>query len=504
MTDSLGLPAGEGHRLHPVSPFYELVFNLANMVPTILGMGLVASSDRFASWGLIGMVAIGGVTLLYSVIAARRLRYWLTDSDLVIRSGVFGKSVRRIPWERVENVQRKRNLLHRLSGVAEVVVEAGGGLQAEAKLRVLGLEAADAFEQAVRARRGVAAGGIADATESADGQTLLRLDWRELVRAGLISNQGWLAVGAMVALAYQFDDFLPVRSWIGDAGKSVVDSVGLDHGLLFWLALLVALVLAGFIAMRVLSISWWLVLFHDFELHLVDHKLSAEHGLLTRVRGAAHLRRVQRLLVLDGVLHRLFKRQAIQVGVAGQKDALNETDSLRWLAPVVRREQRSALLRAAMPVLDEGALDWQPLHRSSVWRVWLSHALFVPLLLILFGIAPTLAWLAIVGALLLITIDAVAYARFAGYALSTDVVAFRSGFLDRQTWYVPIDRIEWVAVTTSPMDRANATASILIELRTRGPGGRARIPLLPIDEAQALATRLRGLIRDRSAAGTLV
>ncbi len=487
MSDNV-LPPGSGQRLHWASPLYELVFHLTNMIPTILGLSLATASDAYAIWGIAGMTVMGVATIVYSLLASRRIRYWMTDEDLVIRSGIIGRTVRRIPWARVENVQQKRNVLHRLTGVAEVVVEAGGGMNAEAKLRVLGLDAAAEFEQAVRARKKTGADEIA----VADGDdVLLALNSKELIRAGLISNQGWLAVGALFALAYQFDDYFPLGDWVRDAGKATVDAVGIDHGAVFWMALLIALVLVGFVLMRALSITWWLVQFHGFSLHLVDEKLSTEHGLFTKRRGAAHRQRVQRLLVLDGWLYRIFGRQAIQVGVAGQREALNETDSLRWLAPVVRPERRSELLHAALPILDERTLDWQPLHRSAGWRVWLSHAMLVPLLLLLIGVSPTLVAVLVVTALVLITLDAFAYARFAGYAIDDAIIAFREGFLDRQTWFVPIDRIEWVSLVTSPMDRANGTASVLIELRTRGPGGRARIPLLALAEAQALVVRLR-------------
>ncbi len=486
MTDN-ALPLGDGRPLHWASPLYELVFHLANMIPTMLGLGLAASSERFAIWGVAGMIVMGVATIIYSVFAARRIRYWITDEDLVIRSGIIGRTVRRIPWARVENVQQKRNVLHRLTGVAEVVVEAGGGMNAEAKLRVLSLAAAAEFEQAVREHKQGTAAPISQAETAA----LLTLDSPELVRAGLISNQGWLAVGAMFALVYQFDDYFPVGQWMKDAGSATVSAVGLDHGVVFWISLLIVLALVGFALMRVLSITWWLVRFHGFSLHLVDEKLSTEHGLFTKRRGASHRQRVQRLLVLDGWLYRLFKRQAIQVGVAGQREALNETDSLRWLAPVVRAERRSELLNVALPILDERSLDWRPLHNSAGWRVWFSHAIFVPLLLLLLVVSPSLVAVLVVAALVLITLDAFAYARFAGYAIDDRIVAFREGFLDRQTWFVPIDRIEWVALITSPMDRANGTASVSIELRTRGPGGRAQIPMLALADAEALASRLR-------------
>jgi putative membrane protein len=493
MSPEQALPPGPGHRLHRFAPLFEIAHNVWQALPTLAGMLLAAGSDRFARWGAIGLVVVGIWLLLHSSISAWRFRYWIDASDLVMVSGIVGRRVRRIPWARVENVQLRRNLLHRLTGVAEVVVEAGGASKAEAHLRVLSLDAAAAFEHAVRAHvREI--GGAATATEATpvENAPLLSLGPRELVRAGLISNQGFVAVGAVIAASWQFDEVLPIFAWLRAFAGAVPGWIGVDHGPLFWVALAAGVAVFVLLLMRVLSISWWLLRYWNFELRLVAQKLSSEHGLLTRIRGAAHRQRVQRLLLLDGLLYRLLRRQAIQVGVAGQRDAVNAEDNLRWLAPVVVPERSDELLQAAgWPGFDRRRLQWEPLHRSAAQRV---------LVLDLLWVLPVLPWIwsypgvALPLALLLsvlAVVDAWAYGRLAGHACDGRTLAFRHGFFDRQEWFLPIDRIESFELRESPRDRAHGTASLVIDMRTRGPGGRARIPYLPRADAEAIAARLR-------------
>lgn len=495
MREDLALPAGPGARLHAGSPLYELLHNAWQAAPTIAGMALAAGSDRYAVWGLIGLTLLGLGMTVASVVGAWRFRYWLDEHDLVLRSGVWGRRVRRIPWARVENVSLRRNLLHRWTGVTEVVVEAGGALTAEAHLRVLSWSAAQAFEQAVRAR--VSQTAPADATAPARGaaDVLLKLPASELIRAGLISNQGALAAGAVIAASWQAGDYLPVRDWAEAGARALAQWIGLTHGLLFWIALTLALGLLLLVVMRLLSIAWWLLLYHGFELSEDGEKLSSEHGLLTRVRGSAQRQRIQRLLLLDGPLYRAFGRQALQIGVAGQREALNAESTLRWLAPVVAPAQAEGLMRAALPMLDRAALRWQPLHASAGRRVATRHLLWLLPLTVLAWSWPWLLWL-LPPTLLLIALDAWSYARHSSWALDAGILAYRHGLLSRQEWYVPVERIESVALQHSPFDRRAGTATVSIDLRTRGPGGRARIPFVPRIEAEWLAATLRARIGD--------
>ena len=64
-----------------------------------------------------------------------RLRY--EGTELVIRSGIFFRNERHVPYARIQNLDAVRNVAHRLLGVTEVRVETGGGQAPEATISVL-------------------------------------------------------------------------------------------------------------------------------------------------------------------------------------------------------------------------------------------------------------------------------------------------------------------------------------------------------------------------------
>jgi putative membrane protein len=297
-------------------------------------------------------------------------------------------------------------------------------------------------------------------------------------------------------LASQLDDVLPFWDWITAQPRALTQSVGLEHGLVFWLALAVFVVAVGFVLMRLLSVSWWLLIYWNFRLSLENDKLRSDYGALTRVHASATRDRVSKLLIADGIGHRLMSRVAIKAGVAGQRESQSEHTALTWVAPVLALDRVSAMVRAVFPGCERAHLSWQPLHPSCRLRVFRLELLWLFLLIpvaLKFGL-----WSLLLVPVVWISarITARSYQRYSAYAFDGRFLAFRSGILDREEWIVPVDRIESIEIRRSPGDRRHGTARLLLDLRSAGPGERCEIRYMDVNEAQALALNLRQKVRD--------
>ena len=71
----------------------------------------------------------------------------------------------------------------------------------------------------------------------------------------------------------------------------------------------VALLILILGALYGLSIALAFLLFHGFRLSATDDRLRSDFGSITRIVQTTPTRRIQRLRVRDGVLHRLMGRQ---------------------------------------------------------------------------------------------------------------------------------------------------------------------------------------------------
>lgn len=479
-------------RLHPWSWLFVLVQQLKQFILPLLVLFFLGRGDRNELWPLIGV----GVLAVTSVWQYFTYRYAVAGDSLVVRSGLFERSLRQIPFARIHNVALHQSLLHRLFGVAEVRLESAGGQRPEAQMRVLRLSEALALERLIRHRGQLPADADAEVVQ---GQPLLTMSTAEVVRLGLISNRGMVVVAGAFALAWQA---FPERTmqnafreaWravFGYASEAVAGFGGHAGGIVVLVVLALALV-------RLLSVLLALVQYHGFRLEAHGRRLTVTRGLLTRLRTSASKRRIQAWTLREGVLHRLFKRRALEVDTAVAEQQ-NDQRALRELAPIATPSQCDALVRHVLPRAAWPPSSWHPLHPRAWMRLLLPGVAFALLITAIaswhFG-----AW----GLFGLLWIPWAAFAahqhaKRAGYAVDDMLVMVREGWWSRHWRFAELDKLQALQLRQSPLDRRTGMASLWLD--TAGAGAMApplRIRHLPEAEARALYARIGAMVAARA------
>jgi len=487
---SLGMQ--DERRLHPMSWLFVLIQQLKQFILPLLALFFLGRGDRNDLWGLVAIciLAVMAIWRYYTY------RFSIGEDSLQIRSGLFERSLRQIPFARIHNVALHQSLLHRIFGVAEVRLESAGGIKPEAEMRVLTLDDAMALESLVRRRRGATtAKATTDTTDAAaaveTGTVLHTLSIAEVVRVGLISNRGMIVVGGGFAALAQFSGDLfseMVEKW-GRALFGMVDTYGRGHEVLAVLTL-VALFLG---LVRLFSVLLALLQYAGFRLEEYGRRLSLERGLLTRIRTSTPRRRIQSWTLREGMLHRLFRRRTLEVGTAVLDNGSDSRPrSLREIAPVATPERCDELIRHLAPQLQWPPSEWRPLHRMTFWR------LLVPQLLLagVFSIV-ALAQFGLLGLVFValwvpwICYNVWQHARHAGYAADERMVAARGGWWTRRWRFAEIGKLQSVRLGQSPLDRRLGTAHLLLDTAGGSAVGEPlRLRYLPVDEARELYRRL--------------
>jgi putative membrane protein len=435
-----------------------------------------------------------------------RLHY--EGTELVIRSGIFFRNERHVPYARIQNLDAVRNVAHRLLGVTEVRVETGGGQAPEATISVLHETVFEEMRRRIFAGRATIDGTrAADAGEPAheveplESRTLLYLPLRELFLHGVLENRGLLLVAAAYGVLWEAGLFRAVwdrvaKGWYGpglvrDTFRRIAVGEPWPWG---QLAVLLVGVAGLLVLVRVLSMIWSWLRLYEFRLSRVGEDLRTEYGLLTRVTATIPLRRVQTVTIRQAPLQRLVNRQSVRVETAGGEGAPEEGRKTprEWLAPIVRASAVPALVREVLPGFDLDALEWQPLHPRAFRRavkpaLLIGTSIGLPIFSI-FGWAAisvlpfALAWMA------LLTWQQVQQMQ---WAVTEDAVAFRSGWLWHNVTIAPVVRIQTVEYTESPFDRR----ALMARVRADTAGGRElahgiTIPYLGRDTAHTLYERL--------------
>lgn len=491
-----GVDAHAERRLHPLSWLFVLLQQLRQFILPLLALLIFGRGDRNELWPLVAV----GVLAALAVWRYYTYRFRIDSDSLQIRSGVLQRSLRQIPFARIQNVALHQSLLHRIFGVAEVRLESAGGVKPEAEMRVLKLEDALALEAIVRRSRSGAARtaaavaatpgapGTVDTAQHDAGEELLRLSFGDVIRVGLISNRGMVVVGGAFAAVYQMNGKL-VSNVIEDWGRvlfGVVDEYSRGHEAMA----LISMALFLFVLLRLFSVLLAILQYSGFRLEEHGRRLTLERGLLTRLRTSTPRRRIQAWTLREGVLHRLLGRRTLEVSTAVLDNGSDQQPrSLRDIAPVATPERCDALIRHLAPRVQWPVAEWRPVHRGTGWRLFVPHLFWATLagggVWWHFGMrlgAPVaglwLAWAAYI---------AWQHARHSGHAMDDVLIATRSGWWSRTWRFAEIGKLQAVRLSRTPADRWFGTATLLLDTAGgHAMGDPLRIRFVPVDEARVL------------------
>lgn len=495
-TPGLATPLDEAspeRRLHPMSWLFVLIQQLRQFIIPIIVLFAFGRGDRNDLWGLVAICVLAVI----SIWQYYTYRFRIGSDSLQIRSGLLERSLRQIPFARIQNVALRQTVLHRIFGVAEVRLESAGGIKPEAEMRVLTLADALALEALVRRRRGEARSGAvaADPGAAEEGIVLLRLSAADIIRAGLISNRGMVVVGGAFAALAQFSRDLfseIIESWVRGL-FGVVEDYGRGHEAAAVLAMIVL-----FLALvRMFSIALAFLQYHGFRLEEHGRRLTLERGLLSRARTSAPRRRIQSWTLREGMLHRLFGRRSLEVSTAVLENGSDgQPRSLREIAPVATPERCDALIRHLAPQVQWPPTAWHALHRATFWRLavpqWLvTLAIAVPAGLKFgpWGAVLVCLWLPWAGYI------AWQHARHAGYSVDARMVAVRGGWWTRTWRFAEIGKLQAIRFSQSPLDRLLGTATLLLDTAGGSAvGDPLQLRYIPAAEARTLDARLADAI----------
>jgi putative membrane protein len=483
-------------RLHPASVLFNLMSEVKVFaLPALLVLfGAGSGDDAWRLWSAVFILPAAGA----AVARYFTFTYTYAEDELIVRSGLFFKRERHVPYHRIQNIDARQNVAHALFGVYAVTLETGGGAEAEAELSVLPAAALAEMRARVFAGRAATPPAIpeTDAAAAPAPDVLLQMGLRDLALCGLVRGRGLLLLGAILGTLSQYGvDDRVIESGerpegpVGRAVRSLVEGFTFDLGQLIAAGVLL-MVLVGIL--RVLSMIYTIQRLYGFMLVLDGSELRMTYGLLTRIRATIPVRRIQTLTVREGPLHRLFGVCSIRADTAGGEANAQAAGSREWLAPIIDKAAAARFITTLMPEARLENVMWQPPHDRAFRR-----ALIKPLVLTAIA-AFILAWnvglwaLPSTAALVALAVrHARLRVRHMGHALLDEVFVFRSGWFWRHTTVAPVRKVQVVAISESPFDRRHGMARLAVD--TAGADGSPHalnVPWLARERAESLSTSL--------------
>src|SRR5687768_2284588 len=174
-------------RLHPFTIFFALWNAIRNFLLPLIIVLLFGRRREPDVYIWVGSLFIGlpvGIALIKYFTFTFRIQ----SGELITKQGLLGRTERHIPLGRVQDIRIEQGVLHRMFGMADVLVETAGGRGPEASLSVLARAEADELRAAVFAQASVPSAGTAQ-PQPAERQVLRQLNVRDLILAGVTSNR---------------------------------------------------------------------------------------------------------------------------------------------------------------------------------------------------------------------------------------------------------------------------------------------------------------------------
>jgi putative membrane protein len=490
------LPAATELRLHPMSWLFELLNVLKQFILPLAILLIGGRGNQYELWGLIGV----GFMVPLAIARYITFRYRIGDDRIVIRSGLLHRTVRDIAFTRIQNVTLQQSLLHRLMAVAEVRLETGGGEdKEEGRMRVLGFAQARQLQGIIRSQEQGSGKAVEPGagSASADGETLLRLPTRELLKLGLISNKGMILVAAGFGAAMQLDWELPQKlfwkagNWLwshsGDLADNPIAAYALGG---------LALLLMAFTVLRIISMLQAILHYHGFVLRGDKHRLSIERGLLNRFNGSLPRTRIQAWTLQQGWLQRRFARYQLRVDAAAGGVKSEHMESNWQLAPIADDAHVAGVIESVLPPGAWPVAEWRPLHPKAWLREFKAPALGNA-----FGLLALAFWDWRIAVLLALAAYPLLYwqsrlwARHAAYSHADGLIAVREGWISKHWRFAEVCKVQAVYLKQSPFDRRNGMATVFCDTVNAGSFEPAlAVRYLPFEEARALHGALSAAI----------
>lgn len=423
----------------------------------------------FVVMGALGVVLVAGVSLLWEYIVWSRYDYFFEEDSLRISHGVFRKREREIPYRRVQNVNLKKNILHRVLGIAKADFETAGGSGTEASLKYVTVDQGRDIQERVRRFR---SGDVGE--EDSDKESVFELSGRDLVAYSFLSVDA-RSVGLALA---GFGVFAGVLA-------GVMESFSL--GPVVGFSLLGVLLLGG---TWVLSAASNFVKFYGFRLWRRDDTLEYEYGLLNRSEGSVPEEKVQGISMEENFLKRLFGFASLKLETAGVSDE-QQVQSDVTAVPLA---ERSEVLDFARMIESFEGLDLNGVPSRARRRYFGRYLIGISGLLVagflvdsvLFGV-PYMAVLLFVP---LAAAGAHLKWRNRGWELHEDHFVNMNGFWQRRVDVTPYYRVQNVIQTETVFQRRWDLSSVTMDTAGDVMSSDARAVDLDVTDAVELREEL--------------
>lgn len=455
------------------------------------------SESTFFKYGRIAFFVFWGITIISIILKWFTHKYQLDDVSFHIYQGIFNKFERTIPFSKVQNVQRKTSLFHRIFGVTSVTFETGmTGVDAAIKFEVISRKQAEEIEAWVTSPP--VNDLNADSLESTEEETIKQEITRtihftptkkDILKASFTSLSFIALIPILLSLYFKISELFKIEDQAEGFFTSLMST--------WWvIALIVSVLIVASVGFGILRSF---LKYGKYEISSDNQRIYITKGVVDESAFAISKNKVQAIEINQTLMKRLLGLAEIKLISAGSigEESL-ETNSLYPFLPVKKAYRMIGELLPSYEVTQ--AMERLP--KKSFWIRMLKPSWFWMIVTIaLFYFKPAILniegawWIVSTALLVFIVISRLLDYYNTSYVLNGKFIQFKTGSLTTSTFISKRDKIVEVNVSRSKFQQLLGLASIGT-INHAKPFHHAGVHDIPLEMADAFYTWYAGRMNE--------
>ncbi|HLV47949.1 MAG TPA: PH domain-containing protein [Aliidiomarina sp.] len=429
-------------RLPPVSLVYfflksiqQLVKQGYQMVPSLVAAWVFIEGIR--KWVPLLTAAALAVFVLTVILRYLRFSYQVTSVRVQVKQGVLKRSELSLDMDRIQQADIQLPWYLRPFNLRVVRLESAGSKGQEVVLVGLTEQRAVEIQEAVQAVSAQSSGliesselAINSVTPSSAADLELRLPLKEVMKIGLMLNP-LLIVGLIVSFIFS-------NSMTRDMMEEWVEHFsGQFEGTLVAVVLLVGVVLGVLLLAVTVSTLFTANTYYNYHLQRFGQRYSYSAGFLSKLTRSFTIRKLQGVVIRQGIIGRILKRFSGELAQAGGVGVKKE----RFLVPLLTAEQKQYLLADLKIPKDT---TWAKVHPWAMTRWLLLPSITIG--------AFTTIWLCFIAAAALLALNYLGW-RKRGWYFDGHWFGTRKGLVGSVERWLPAPKMQNIRWRQGPIQK---------------------------------------------------
>lgn len=292
----------------------------------VLAAIFITRLSRFSEQDLqyiyLGIIGIFILTLFTSYLSYRNFMFKVEDNHFLLKKGILKKNHTSIPFDRIQNINFKQNLIQQVINVYGVAIETAGSKKTEITIKAL------SHDEAIALKNQISITNKTTQPVKEQEKPLLRVNAKELLKVSITENH---LQSLFLFLALLLGFFQQIEQVLDSFGQKKILGTYIDQGSDFVFGSIVLIIIFLFFLIVVAIISSFMRVFirhFNLVMFVKEDALEINQGLLTKKSTLLKKQKVQSITVSTnplkrwvGIFYITFK-QAISGKVSKKNDKL--------------------------------------------------------------------------------------------------------------------------------------------------------------------------------------